>query len=231
MNTGIQDAYNLGWKLAAVIAGADSSLLDTYEEERLPVAAWVLGISNELLAKAVQSRHIVGPRGAETLQLGIHYRDSRLAQESRANPGKIQAGDRAPDAPHLRMGDQTYRMFDLTRGTHLTVLAFGEGWNQAVTTMATQCGNTVKSYFVTDATAGEDSNRLLDEAKYAARNYDIHGDTLIIVRPDGYIGFVTQDKAPDAACAYMATCLGTTPPREKQLYAQTTHKETPALPR
>jgi 2-polyprenyl-6-methoxyphenol hydroxylase-like FAD-dependent oxidoreductase len=42
MNTGIQDAYNLGWKLASVIDGADDSLLDTYDTERLPVARAVL---------------------------------------------------------------------------------------------------------------------------------------------------------------------------------------------
>ncbi len=39
MNTGIQDAYNLGWKLGSVLAGAPDALLATYEEERLPVAA------------------------------------------------------------------------------------------------------------------------------------------------------------------------------------------------
>jgi 2-polyprenyl-6-methoxyphenol hydroxylase-like FAD-dependent oxidoreductase len=39
MNTGIQDAYNLGWKLGQVLAGARDPLLDTYEEERLAVAA------------------------------------------------------------------------------------------------------------------------------------------------------------------------------------------------
>jgi 2-polyprenyl-6-methoxyphenol hydroxylase-like FAD-dependent oxidoreductase len=43
MNTGIQDAYNLGWKLALVLNDyADDRLLATYEEERLPIAAWSL---------------------------------------------------------------------------------------------------------------------------------------------------------------------------------------------
>ncbi|MFB7668870.1 FAD-dependent monooxygenase [Kitasatospora sp. NPDC056138] len=37
MNTGAQDAYNLGWKLAAVLKGADPLLLDTYEDERRAV--------------------------------------------------------------------------------------------------------------------------------------------------------------------------------------------------
>jgi len=44
MNSGIQDAYNLGWKLGLVLAGyATSGLLATYEEERLPIASWLLG--------------------------------------------------------------------------------------------------------------------------------------------------------------------------------------------
>jgi 2-polyprenyl-6-methoxyphenol hydroxylase-like FAD-dependent oxidoreductase len=59
MNTGIQDAYNLGWKLAAVVRGADAALLDSYEEERLPVAARVLGISTDLMNAAVANRVMV----------------------------------------------------------------------------------------------------------------------------------------------------------------------------
>ncbi len=50
MNSGIQDACNLGWKLGLVLAGnAASGLLDTYEEERLPIASWLLDITSELL--------------------------------------------------------------------------------------------------------------------------------------------------------------------------------------
>jgi 2-polyprenyl-6-methoxyphenol hydroxylase-like FAD-dependent oxidoreductase len=49
MNTGIQDAYNLGWKLAAVVKGASSALLDSYEAERRPAAAGVLALSNARL--------------------------------------------------------------------------------------------------------------------------------------------------------------------------------------
>src|ERR1700749_4971315 len=48
MNTGIQDAYNLGWKLAAVINGeANDSLLDTYGEERIPIADWLLHTTSQ----------------------------------------------------------------------------------------------------------------------------------------------------------------------------------------
>ena len=51
MNTGIGDAVNLAWKLAAVLGGADPALLDTYAAERLPIAAGVLGLSGELTGR------------------------------------------------------------------------------------------------------------------------------------------------------------------------------------
>jgi 2-polyprenyl-6-methoxyphenol hydroxylase-like FAD-dependent oxidoreductase len=63
----VQDAYNLGWKLAHVARGGPDALLDTYEAERLPVAAAVLGLSKRLL----QTRSI--KRGDATNQLALHY--------------------------------------------------------------------------------------------------------------------------------------------------------------
>jgi 2-polyprenyl-6-methoxyphenol hydroxylase-like FAD-dependent oxidoreductase len=188
MNTGMQDAYNLGWKLAAVIAGADTALLDTYEEERMPVAARVLGISNALLEKTMQGRHFAAPRGAETLQLDITYRGHRLAQEHRAAPGRVIAGDRAPDAPGLRLGDEQCRMFDLLRGTHFTLLAFGEGWQPVLDEVEARFGQAVKS-IVIGASGWQDSEG------HARKGYDIHADTLLLIRPDGYIGLATTDKA------------------------------------
>ncbi len=60
LNTSVQDAYNLGWKQAAVIGGCSDALLDTYEAERRPVAASVLGISTKLLDAAKQGEVGVG---------------------------------------------------------------------------------------------------------------------------------------------------------------------------
>src|SRR5438876_259055 len=49
MNTGLQDAYNLGWKLALVVKGqADATLLDSYELERMPVARRLLATTDRL---------------------------------------------------------------------------------------------------------------------------------------------------------------------------------------
>jgi hypothetical protein len=82
MNTGIQDAYNLGWKLGQVLAGARPELLDTYEEERLPIAARLLGITSRLHRQVYGA--VTGvPHGPETLQLDLNYRSSSLARDLR----------------------------------------------------------------------------------------------------------------------------------------------------
>ncbi|MEV7977302.1 FAD-dependent monooxygenase [Streptomyces sp. NPDC086519] len=112
LNTSVQDAYNLGWKLAAVLTDrAPEALLDTYEEERRPNAAAMLGLSTRVHHGEVR-------RGEATVQLGIGYRESSLTEETRANPGPVQAGDRAPDG---RNADGV-RMFDAFRGPHWTLL-------------------------------------------------------------------------------------------------------------
>ncbi|GAA0303007.1 FAD-dependent oxidoreductase [Streptomyces polychromogenes] len=116
LNTSVQDAYNLGWKLAAVLSGtARESLLGTYEEERLPVAADVLGLSTRIHRGEAR-------RGAATRQLGLGYRGSSLAVETRtALPAEsLRAGDRAPDGAW-----EGARLFDAFRGPHWTLLLVG----------------------------------------------------------------------------------------------------------
>ena len=125
LNTGIQDAYNLGWKLAHVLRGASDTLLDSYESERLPIAASVLGLSKRLMLKASTRR------GAETQQLELHYRGSSLAIDDAEKPCRVQAGDRAPDAPCVDGDGVQRRLFEIFRGTHLTLLAFGGGHEEA----------------------------------------------------------------------------------------------------
>jgi hypothetical protein len=119
LNTSVQDAYNLGWKLAGVINGAPHELLDTYEAERMPVAAQVLGLSSAMHAR--NFRPTTGPAPA-IHQFDITYRGGPPAKDDRANPGELQAGDRAPDG---LLPDGT-RLFDLFRGPHLTWLTVGE---------------------------------------------------------------------------------------------------------
>jgi 2-polyprenyl-6-methoxyphenol hydroxylase-like FAD-dependent oxidoreductase len=204
MNTGIQDAYNLGWKLAAVISGADSLLLDTYEEERLPVAAALLGLSSKLHGQVLQGGGFPARRDDETLQLGINYRHSRLAHERREAPGEIRAGDRAPDAPGLRDAVGEHRLFDLFRGPHFTLLSFGKGWDPLVAQVREQVGEGVRYASVDGSMSGSAGGSLIDTEAHAGRAYDIHGDTLLIVRPDGYIGLATTDRSGGPVLAYLS---------------------------
>ncbi|EFL34435.1 pentachlorophenol 4-monooxygenase [Streptomyces viridochromogenes DSM 40736] len=114
LNTSVQDAYNLGWKLGAVLRdGADAALLDSYAEERRPVAADMLGLSTSVHRGETR-------RGEATRQLGLGYRGSSLTQETRPDPGPLRAGDRAPDGTVAGV-----RLFDAFRGPHWTLLALG----------------------------------------------------------------------------------------------------------
>lgn len=117
VNTGVQDAHNLGWKLAAVLAGASDGLLDSYEAERLPVAADVLHLSGLLHRQGFGA---TGPAPAAIHQLDINYRGGPLAVDTDPT-GALRAGDRAPDGllPDGR------RLFDVFRGPHWTVVQFG----------------------------------------------------------------------------------------------------------
>src|ERR1700683_33592 len=115
LNTGVQDAYNLGWKLAHVLRGGPQSLLDTYESERLPVAAAVLGRSKHIYRTGSLKR------GEATNQLRLHYRTSAL---SSGKPfGRLHPGDRMPD---LRLADGA-RLFEQMRGTHATEFITRDG--------------------------------------------------------------------------------------------------------
>ncbi|MFH8700340.1 FAD-dependent oxidoreductase [Streptomyces chartreusis] len=114
LNTSVQDAYNLGWKLGAVLRdGVDEALLETYEEERRPIAADMLGLSTSVHRGEVR-------RGEATRQLGLGYRESSLTAETRQAPAVLRAGDRAPDGT---LGG--VRLFDAFRGPHWTLLAVG----------------------------------------------------------------------------------------------------------
>ncbi|MFI9249256.1 FAD-dependent monooxygenase [Streptomyces sp. NPDC053069] len=110
LNTSVQDAYNLGWKLGAVLRGAPDSLLDTYEEERRSNAAAMLDLSTSVHRGEVR-------RGRATLQLELGYRESSLSVETRVGPAGLRAGDRAPDGTVSGV-----RLFDAFRGPHWTLL-------------------------------------------------------------------------------------------------------------
>ncbi|MEV0271714.1 FAD-dependent monooxygenase [Hamadaea sp. NPDC050747] len=111
LNTGVQDAYNLGWKLARVLADGPESLLDTYEAERKPIAEHILGLSTRLLDQAGKGGSAKAfKRDAETSQLLLTYRGGPLARGQ-------HGGDRMPDG---RL-DGSITRFDVLRGPHFTL--------------------------------------------------------------------------------------------------------------
>jgi 2-polyprenyl-6-methoxyphenol hydroxylase-like FAD-dependent oxidoreductase len=89
LNTSIQDAWNLGWKLALVVNGANPALLDTYVEERMAVAASMLKLTKRLHKSASTKR------GDETNQLGLNYRGGPLV--SGVALEGLHPGDRLPN--------------------------------------------------------------------------------------------------------------------------------------
>ncbi|MEJ5127385.1 FAD-dependent monooxygenase [Comamonas sp. MYb21] len=103
LNTGLQDACNLGWKLVSAIRTGDASILDSYEAERLPVAASVLDMTKALHTSVSKSR------GDRTNQLGLSYNDGRLS--TGVTVGDLKPGDRVPDQ---RLADGS-RLFETMR--------------------------------------------------------------------------------------------------------------------
>jgi 2-polyprenyl-6-methoxyphenol hydroxylase-like FAD-dependent oxidoreductase len=120
MNTGLQDAYNLGWKLALVISGdGREALLDSYESERIPVARRLLGTTDrafslvvsdsgvaglfrtrlvpKLLALALRLQRVQRIAFRTISQTGIAYPNSPLSEMLPGLPAAApRAGDRFP---------------------------------------------------------------------------------------------------------------------------------------
>ncbi|OJA13427.1 hypothetical protein AZE42_05778, partial [Rhizopogon vesiculosus] len=143
LNSGIQDAFNLGWKIALVEKGlADKSLLDTYNEERLPVISEMLDMTTSILNHTITSGDMTARRSPKLFMLGINCRFSSIVLDEFVTPvegkpinaygvldeGHLEAGDRAPDAPkllHIQPGDSgETTLFSHYKASYHTVLVF-----------------------------------------------------------------------------------------------------------
>jgi 2-polyprenyl-6-methoxyphenol hydroxylase-like FAD-dependent oxidoreductase len=189
LNTGVQDAYNLGWKLATALCRDSEELLDSYQAERRPVAARVLGISTELLDKTLNGSEDALVRGQETRQLDVSYRGGPLTLDDGASAA-LDAGDRAPDAPCVRGDGHRVRLFTLFAGPQWTLLRFGPDAPR----LDHPC---VDSHQV-----GAD---ILDTDRHIHRAYDVTDGGAVLVRPDGYVGAVTT--RADALAGYAGALL------------------------
>jgi 2-polyprenyl-6-methoxyphenol hydroxylase-like FAD-dependent oxidoreductase len=212
MNTGIQDAWNLGWKLALVDRGvADQALLDSYQPERWPIGRFVLRFTDRATRIATADTPIVrlirtqlAPRlvpivlrlsrlrafGFRTLsQLRINYRGSPAVEEGppalRRGP---RAGDRLPDAHIVEHGRERWLQEALATPTyHLLLCGPAAGWNNhQVGRVTEQFAGLVRVHrLAREAAAGV----LHDARGEAFARLGVDHAAHYLVRPDGHIGY------------------------------------------
>ncbi|WP_432477127.1 FAD-dependent monooxygenase [Nocardioides sp. GXQ0305] len=193
MNTGMQDAHNLAWKLAlAVRAGGAERLLDSYHAERHPVAAKVIDVTTRMttlgtLDGAVARRlrnlavhaaaglapvqHVLSDQVEET---ALSYRGSPVVEDHGPRRGSVRAGDHAPYVANAGAADRLRAVQAAT--TEHVVLSFPGSTEEAVTVRP-----------VDGSTSADDL--VPDPGRALAAGYGLlHGGTAVI-RPDGYLGY------------------------------------------
>lgn len=205
MNTSIQDAFNLGWKLDLVLKGAaPKSLLDSYEKERMPVIKQLIRMTEgltkvvffmpypikfvltHLLMFALKVPGINRKMAANMAQLKINYRQSPIVQESDPSWSGPRAGDRLPDAV-LHDGS---RVYDFLKGnTKHLVLLMREN-EQIATYIKQKLGKWIDVHVLC-----------------CDRLYNSEPDSLYVIRPDGYIGYRERHASLKKLEGYLNSCF------------------------
>lgn len=218
MNTGIQDAWNLGWKLALVARGAaDPRLLDSYEAERWPVGRFLLRYTDRVFGTftramssarlAAWARRVVMPSvlprvvNARRLrafafrfvsELGIRYRRSPAVTEGEPRlHGGPRAGDRLPDECLTRDGRPTW-LQQAVVGPHLTLLLCGgtEGWDAGrLDAIRARYPTLLRVQHIGRHAGPAVPGALVDERGEALARLGVRDAAQYLVRPDGYVGF------------------------------------------
>jgi FAD binding domain len=209
MNTGITDGHNLGWKLALVADGrAPDQLLDTYGQEREPVAQQVLGLTHALVRLGTMThpvkralRDITVPAAFRIspihrravrrwTQVSVAYPASSLTRADRGH-GPLRPGERVPDL-EVCTREGTSRLFTvLRRGRHVIIVT-GADQDSALATPA------LEPY--------RDLVEVVARSSGAARAF--RGGSVFLVRPDGYLAArATPDKL-EAVLGYLQGLSG-----------------------
>ena len=217
MNTGLQDAYNLAWKLALVVDGSsDPTLLDSYQAERLPVARRLLNTTDRAFRLVVSEGALAGLLRTQVLarlgafamsrkpiqraafrvvsQTGIHYRASPLSHTVDALPEDApRAGDRFPWL-HLRLRPDgpVADLYESLEDTRFHLLLIGQG------APAQDFGSQVQVHALpSDA----ENQRELARAHLASPSF-------YLLRPDGHVGLCGTRLAAGAVRDYFRARLG-----------------------
>jgi 2-polyprenyl-6-methoxyphenol hydroxylase-like FAD-dependent oxidoreductase len=225
MNTGLQDAYNLAWKLALVVQRkANPKLLDSYNEERLPVAQRLLATTDRAFKLVVSDNWLAGLLRTKVLarivalgmsveriqkigfrtvsQTGINYRKSSLSKTLAALPSEApQCGDRFPWLHlKLRADGQVEDTFEAFEDRFFHLVAFGQTASSAA---ELGFGEAVRSWTIpTDAQ---------NETELARAG--IPQPSFYLIRPDGHVGVCGKTIDALAISRYLAETIGLAAPR------------------
>ncbi|WP_448627375.1 FAD-dependent monooxygenase [Geodermatophilus sp. URMC 64] len=218
MNTGIQDAVNLGWKLGLVCRGAaPDALLDSYDAERRPVGEYVLrftdraftaATSGNAAARVVRAR--VVPRLLPAVlrlrpvrrlafrtvsQLGIRYRRSPAVVAAPAGLRGPRPGDRLPDVRVARAGQELWLSEALALPA-FSLLLHGPHDEPADEAAAELRAGMAPWLVVHRLVPGGDRSPgdadLVDVTGAATRRLGLRGSGWLLVRPDGHIAARAQ---------------------------------------
>ena len=198
MNTGLQDAYNLAWKLALVVQGkAGPGLLNSYEEERVPVAQRLLATTDRAFRLVVSDSWLAGLLRTQVLarfaafalglkriqsvafrtvsQTGIHYRYSALSRSVQGLPeGAPQSGDRFPWLRlKLRADGPVQDSFRDIDDRPFNLFVFGK----TAASQPLQFGDILHTHLIPTDPVNDS----------AMRHAQIPSPSFYLVRPDGYI--------------------------------------------
>jgi 2-polyprenyl-6-methoxyphenol hydroxylase-like FAD-dependent oxidoreductase len=198
-NTGIQEAHNLAWKLAAVIGGwAGPSLLDSYESERWPIATELARLTEQRQERRTGSNPqderaddllwTLGQRYWSPAIIGAEH-DTVFGDELDL---RAQAGTRAPHLWLERNGAQI-SVHDLFRDAFVLLTgSAGASWCDAATRVADRSSVPLRTYRIGPAA---DQGELVDPDDQWLARYGVGTRGAVLIRPDGYVAWRDQQAA------------------------------------
>ncbi|MFF7734929.1 FAD-dependent monooxygenase [Streptomyces sp. NPDC007984] len=208
-NMGVQDAHNLAWKLALVLRGqAGEELLDSYEEERLPVAEFTVeqGVIRYLQRSGLDEEVAARHRPETTVLFGHVYRSGAVAAESGGDDGAPVEDPTQPSgrpgtrAPHLVLrtaGVDTPLHDTLTGGWSLLAGPDGGLWERAASGVSRLTGAIITVHRV----GGEEPAPVVEEF---LKKYGITASGAALVRPDGFLAWRSAEQPADPAAELSA---------------------------
>ncbi|MFF4369077.1 FAD-dependent oxidoreductase [Streptomyces sp. NPDC001594] len=207
-NTGIQDAHNLAWKIAAVLNGsAGPGLLHTYEDERLPVA---LATSERASARSAEHSHpgYVPPptmgggpgSGVLTTAMGYCYPEGAVVGGDPDRPIIPETmrlkGDVGTRAPHmwLTRAGQRISLLDLYETSFVLLSSPGTPWQEAAGQVARELGARLDAYTVGSA---PEADLVQPDGADWAELHELAADGAVLVRPDGFVAWRAEGACAD----------------------------------